>query len=58
MPYTVLGENDEYVYVVYLTGDFSKGDFNFDIEDEEDKEKWRLFQEMREDLYRIGFEIL
>ncbi len=58
VPYTVLGENDEYVYVVYLTGDFSKGDFNFDIEDEEDKEKWRLFQEMREDLYRIGFEIL
>ena len=50
MPYTVLGENDEYVYVVYLTGDF-----NCDAEDEE---KMRIFREMREDLYHIGFEVL
>lgn len=50
VPYTVLGENDEYVYVVYLTGDF-----NCDAEDEE---KMRIFREMREDLYHIGFEVL
>lgn len=58
VPYTVLGENDEYVYVVYLTGDFNTGDFNLDLKDEKIREKFRIYQEMREDLHRIGFEIL
>ena len=48
----------EYVYVVYLTGDFNTGDFNLDLKDEKIREKFRIYQEMREDLYCIGFEIL
>ncbi len=58
VPYTVLGENDEYVYVVYLTGDFNTGDFNLDLKDEKIREKFRIFQEMREELSHVGFEIL
>ncbi len=48
--YRVLGENDERVYILYFPSDA-----NYDIEDEE---QTRVYQEMREDLYHIGFKIL
>ena len=48
--YRVLGENDEYVYALYFASDAQY--------DPEDEEQTRIYQEMREDLYRIGFEIL
>ena len=48
--YRVLGENDEYVYALYFASDAQY--------DPEDEERTRIYQEMREDLYRIGFEIL
>ena len=48
--YRVLGENDEYVYALYFASDAQY--------DPEDEEQTRIYQEMREDLHRIGFEIL
>lgn len=48
--YRVLGENDEYIYTLYFASDAQH--------DPEDEEQTRIYREMREDLYRIGFEIL
>jgi len=45
--YRVLGENSEYVYVLYFASDV-----NYDGE-----EQARIYGEMREDLYHIGFKI-
>ena len=48
--YRVLGESGEYIYLMYFPSDVQ-----YDMEDEE---QTRIYREMREDLYHIGFEIL
>ena len=48
--YRVLGESGEYVYLMYFPSDVQ-----YNMEDEEET---RIYEEMREDLYHIGFEIL
>ena len=50
MEYRVLGESAEYIYLMYFPSDVQ-----YDMEDEE---QTRIYREMREDLYHIGFEIL
>ena len=48
--YRVLGESGEYIYLMYFASDAPY--------DPEDEEQTRIYREMREDLYHIGFEIL
>jgi hypothetical protein len=48
--YRVLGENSDFVYLLYFASDV-----NYDPEDEEQVE---TYNEMRNDLYNIKFEIL